>query len=348
MEGRVAPFAHHAHSSRVQAGAWSGWRVGRSVSASEVERTVSAVAERALHHGARAGLAALVESVVRLTETPGAALYAGDQRVAHAGVSLPVPARAHPLQMMKDGRTTLVLGTPCVDTSDRQHLARLTALGSALLACQAREDAARAEHKRLRLDRLRLMELLAHRERAWSRAAHDLRTPLLVMQGYIDMMTKGMAGALTPSMQRYLERMGRAAGEMNVRLQQRPSGEDVPAEDLRAALSAHFGPGRPGAARLELPPGPVLLRMPRAGSALLMRTLERLLSGAGASEVVLRVDAPDGVDAWRLLVQARTELPVPERALESLERLARRWQARVSVQETPGLELAVLLPRLPG
>jgi two-component system, OmpR family, sensor kinase len=39
---------------------------------------------------------------------------------------------------------------------------------------------------------------------------------------------------------------------------------------------------------------------------------------------------------------------VPPRALESLERLARRWQARVSVQETPGLELSVLLPRLPG
>ena len=192
------------------------------------------------------------------------------------------------------------------------------------------------------------MELLAHRERAWSRAAHDLRTPLLVMQGYIDMMTKGMAGVLTPSMQRYLERMGRAAGEMNARLQQRPSGEEIPAEDLRASLRATFGPGRNGAARVELPSGPVLLRMPRTGSALLVRTLERLLAGAGASEVVLRVDAPDGVDAWRLLVQARTQLPVPQRALESLERLARRWQARVSVQETPGLELSVLLPRLPG
>ncbi|WP_152622403.1 hypothetical protein [Archangium violaceum] len=92
----------------------------------------------------------------------------------------------------------------------------------------------------------------------------------------------------------------------------------------------------------------MLLKMPRTGSALLMRTLERLLSGAGASEVVLRVDAPDGVDAWRLLVQARTQLPLPGRALESLERLGRRWQARVSVQEGPGLELAVLLPRLPG
>ncbi|WP_160174525.1 histidine kinase dimerization/phospho-acceptor domain-containing protein [Archangium violaceum] len=196
-----------------------------------MERTVSAVAERALHHGARAGLSALVESVVRLTETPGAALYADGRCVALAGVAPPVPARAHPLQMMKHGRTALVLGTPCVDTEDRRHLARLTELGGALLACREREDAAKAEHKRLRLERLRLMERLAHRERAWSRAAHDLRTPLLVIQGYIDMMTKGMAGALTPSMQRYLERMGRAAGEMNVRLQQRPSGEDVPAED---------------------------------------------------------------------------------------------------------------------
>jgi len=285
---------------------------------------------------------------VRLTETPGAALYAGGQCVALAGTAPPVPARAHPLQMMKDGRTVLVLCTPCVDTTDRQHLHRLTALGSSLLACRAREEAARAEHKRLRLERLRLMEQLAHRERAWSRAAHDLRTPLLVMQGYIDMMTKGMAGVLTPAMQRYLERMGRAAGEMNVRLQQRPSGEDVPAEDLRASLSASFGPGRNSAARLELPPGPVLLRMPRTGSALLVRTLERLLSGAGASEVLLRVDSPDGVDAWRLLVQARAQLPVPEKALQSLERLARRWQVRVSVRETPELELTVLLPRLPG
>ncbi|MCY1076631.1 histidine kinase dimerization/phospho-acceptor domain-containing protein [Archangium lansingense] len=322
--------------------------MGRSVSASEVERTLSAVAERALHHGARAGLDALVESVVRLTEAPGAALYAGAQRVALAGVAPPVPARAHPLQMMKDGRTALVLGLPCVDAADRQHLARLTALGSALLACREREDAAQAEHKRLRLERLRLRELLSYRERAWSRAAHDLRTPLLVMHGYIDMMTKGMAGALTPSMQRYLERMGRAAGEMNVRLQQRPSGGDAPAEDLRASLSATFGPGRHGCARLELPSGPVLLRMPRTGSALLVRTLERLLSGARPSEVVLRVDAPDGVDAWRLLVQARTERPLPERALEGLERLARRWQARISVQEAPGFELSVLLPRLPG
>ncbi|HYO51873.1 histidine kinase dimerization/phospho-acceptor domain-containing protein [Archangium sp.] len=322
--------------------------MGRSVSASEVERTLSAVAEQALHHGARAGLDALVEAAVRLTETHGAALYAGGRRVALAGLAPPAPARAHPLQLLKEGRTALVLDAPCVDATDRQHLTRLAVLGGALLACLEREDAARTERKRLRQERLRLMELLAHRERAWSRAAHDLRTPLLVLQGYIDMMAKGMAGVLTPSMQRYLERMGRAAGELNVRLQQRPTGEDAPAEDLRPLLSATFGPGRPGSARLELPAGPVCIRAPRTGLALLVRTLERLLSGAGASEVVLRVDAPDGVDAWRLLIQARAERPLPERALESLERLARRWEARFSVRDSPEVELTVLLPRLPG
>ncbi|MGZ3457176.1 MAG: histidine kinase dimerization/phospho-acceptor domain-containing protein [Archangium sp.] len=332
----------------VRAGAWSGRREGRSVSASEVERTVSAVAERALHHGARAGLDALVEAAVRLTETSGAALYAGGRRVAITGLAPPVPARAHPLQLLEDGPTALVLGEPCGEASKRQHLLRLAVLGSALLACEAREDEARAERTRLRRERMRLRELLAHRERAWSRAAHDLRTPLLVIQGYIDMMAKGMAGVLTPSMQRYLERMGRAAGEMNARLQQRPTGDEAPAEDLRPLLSATFGPGRPGHARLELPAGPVRLQLPRAGQALLVRTLERLLSGAGASAVVLRVEAPEGTSGWRLHVQARAERPMPERARESLERLARRWEARLSVHESPGLELTVLLPRLPG
>ncbi|WNG49013.1 histidine kinase [Archangium minus] len=320
--------------------------MGRSVSASEVERTVSAIAERALHHGAQAGLDALMEAAMRLTKVHGAALYADGHRVALAGLEPPAPAQAHPLQLLKDGRTTLVLGEPCMDTADQQHLVRLAALGTALLASLAREDEARAERTRLRQERLRLREQLAHRDRAWSRAAHDLRTPLLVMQGYIDMMAKGMAGAITPAMQRYLERMARAAGEMNARLQHRPSGGDTPAADLRPLLNATFGSGRYGSARLELPSGSVRVRAPRVAVALLIRSLGRLLSGAGASAVVLRVDVPEEMNMWRLLVQARAERPLPERARESLERLARRCEARISWGEASGLELVVLLPRI--
>jgi signal transduction histidine kinase len=329
----------------VQAGAWSGRRVGRSASAFEVERTVSAIAERALHLGAREGLDALVEATVRLTETSGAALYAGSRRVALAGLAPPAPARAHPQQMMKDGRTVLVLGEPCVDTADRQLLARLAVLGTALLASQSREDASRAEQTRLRQERMRLKELQTHRERVLARAAHDLRTPLLVLQGYIDMMSKGMAGVLTPSMQRYLERMGRAATEMNVRLQ-RPPLDNVPVEDLRSLLSATFGPGRRASARLELPAEPVRVRAPRETLALLVRMLERLLVGAGASELVLRLEAQEGA-RWRLSLQARAELPLPKRTLGSLERLTRRLAAGLTVRGASDLELTVSLPSLP-
>ncbi len=318
--------------------------MGRSASAFEVERTLSAVAERALHHGARAGLVALVEAALHLTGTSGAALYAGGLRVAIAGLAPPAPERAPALQVLKEGRTALVLGE-LMEEDDRPCLQRLVALGEALLACQAREDAAHAEQLRLRQERLRARELRAHQERARSRAAHDLRTPLLVLQGYVDMMVKGMAGALTPSMQRYLERMSRASGELHARLRQLLPVEDAPAEDLRPLLRATFGPGRRASATLELPEGPVRVRAPRPALELLIRTLARLLTGAGASDLVLRVEAQDGAQ-WRLLVQAHTKQPPPERTRELLEKLTRRLEAQLSVRESAGLELTVLLPRL--
>jgi len=176
-------------------------------------------------------------------------------------------------------------------------------------------------------------------------AGLKLRTPLLVLQGYVDMMVKGMAGALTPAMQRYLERMSRASGELNARLQQLLPVEDAPAEDLRPLLRATFGPGRRGSAALELPDGPVRVRAPRPVLELLIRTLGRLLAGAGASDMVLRVEAQDGAQ-WRVLVQARVERTPPERTRELLEKLTRRVQGQLTVRESAGWELTVLLPRL--
>lgn len=285
-----------------------------------------------------------MEAALQLTEARGAALYAGGLRVALAGLAPPAPERAPALQVLKEGRTTLVLAGP-VDVADRPCLQRLVVMGEALLACQAREDAARAEQLQLRQERLRARELRAHQERARSKAAHDLRTPLLVLQGYVDMMIKGMAGALTPSMQRYLERMSRASAELHARLQQLHPVEDAPAEDLRPLLRATFEPGRRGSARLELPEGTVRVRAPRPLLELWIRTLERLLAGAGASDLVLRVEAQDGAQ-WRLLVQARSERPPPERTRALLEKLTRRMQAQLSMRESPGLELTVLLPQL--
>ncbi|WP_245919998.1 histidine kinase dimerization/phospho-acceptor domain-containing protein [Melittangium boletus] len=254
--------------------------------------------------------------------------------------------QAHPWQVFQEGSTILVVGEPCRDAATRHTLARLTGLGGALLASLAREEESQAERNRLRLERQRLKEALAHRERAWARAAHDLRTPLLVLQGYIEMMNKGIAGALTPAMQRYLDRMRQSAADLNTRLQQRQRGETFPSSDLRPLLNAAFGPGRPGAARLELPEEPIRVRAPRTTLALLVRALERLLVGAGASHTEMRVDVPDDSQMWRLCVQSQVERPLPERAMLSLERLARRGEVRLAVRRENGVELTVLLPRL--
>jgi len=320
--------------------------VGAGVGVSGMERLLSAIAEQALHHGARVGLNALMEAVVRLSGMSGAALYTDGRRVLRMGQAPPGLDQAHPWQVFQEGPTVLVVGEPCREAPLRRSLARLTGLGGALLASLAREEEAQAERNRLRLERQRLKELLAHRERAWARAAHDLRTPLLVLQGYIEMMNKGIAGTLTPAMQRYLDRMRQSATDLNTRLQQRQRGETVSSSDLRPLLNAAFGPGRPGAARLELPEEPIRVRAPRTTLALLVRALERLLVGAGASGTRMRVDVPDDSQVWRLCIQSQVERPLPERAMLSLERLARRGDVRLSVRREEGVELTVLLPRL--
>ncbi len=334
----------------VQAGAWIGWRVGRTVGAHEVERALSAVAGRALQHGVRAGLETLVEVAVELTAAPGAALHAGRRCLAHTGRKPPPPGRAHPLQVLRVGRTALVLAAPCIEP-ERRQLMRLVELGSRLLANHEREEALRAELLRLRRERLRLEERLGQREEGQARVAHDLRTPLMVLQGYLEMMNKGMGGPLTPAMQRYVDRMSRSVGELGTRLQQRSSkAESPPPEELRPLLCATFPPGQDARVPvgLELPEEPVHLRGARPELLLLVRTLSRLLAGAEAQGAVLRVDAVEGSELWRLHLQAEAGRPVPERPLRLLEQLARRMEATVSVQRAPRLELLLHLPRVPA
>jgi hypothetical protein len=331
----------------VRAGAWIGWRVGRTVSAHEVERALSAVAERALRHGVRAGLETLVKVAVELTAAPGAALHAGRGCLAHVGRKPPPPGKAHPLQVLRVGRMALVLAAPCMEP-ERRQLLRLVELGANLRAAQEREEALQAELMRLRRERLRLEERLGQREEGQARVAHDLRTPLMVLQGYLEMMNKGMGGPLTPAMQRYVDRMSRSVGELGTRLQQRsPKPESTPVEELRPLLCATFPPGQSARVpvRLELPEEPLLIRSARPELLLLVRTLSRLLAGVEPQEAVLRVDAVEGAELWRLHLQLEAGRPVPERPLRLLEQLARRMEAPLSVQRLPRLELLLHLPR---
>ena len=333
----------------VRAGAWSGWRVGRTVSVHELERALSAVAERALQHGVHAGLETLVEAAVELTAAPGAALHAGRRCLVHVGRKPPPPGKAHPLQVVRAGRMALVLAAPCAEP-ERHLLMRLVELGGRLLASHEREEALRAELMRLRRERLRLEERLGQREEGQARVAHDLRTPLMVLQGYLEMMNKGMGGPLTPALQRYVDRMNRSVGELGTRLQQRASSaESVLAEELRPLLCATFSPeqGARIPVQLELPEEPVLIRSARPELLLLARTLSRLLAGTQAQGAVLRVDAAEGSELWRLHLRAWTEHPAPERPLRLLEQLTRRLEGTLSVaQKAPRFELLLHLPRV--
>jgi signal transduction histidine kinase len=243
----------------------------------------------------------------------------------------------------------LVLAAPCAEP-ERHLLMRLVELGGRLLASHEREEALRAELMRLRRERLRLEERLGQREEGQARVAHDLRTPLMVLQGYLEMMNKGMGGPLTPALQRYVDRMNRSVGELGTRLQQRASSaESVLAEELRPLLCATFSPeqGARIPVQLELPEEPVLIRSARPELLLLARTLSRLLAGTQAQGAVLRVDAAEGSELWRLHLRAWTEHPAPERPLRLLEQLTRRLEGTLSVaQKAPRFELLLHLPRV--
>lgn len=55
-------------------------------------------------------------------------------------------------------------------------------------------------------------EPISHSEldAALRRARHDLKTPIAVLKGYVDMMLRGMGGDPSPTARRYLERMSDA------------------------------------------------------------------------------------------------------------------------------------------
>lgn len=58
--------------------------------------------------------------------------------------------------------------------------------------------------------RQNLREANRHRTALLSQARHDLRTPLTALKGYADMINRGMAGPVTPTLQRYVDRIGKA------------------------------------------------------------------------------------------------------------------------------------------
>lgn len=216
------------------------------------------------------------------------------------------------------------------------------------MAAHAREVDAGARQARLLEAKQRLEQTVAQQERRRSRAAHDLRTPLMVMKGYVDMMMKGTAGPLTPSMQRYLDRMQRVANDQGALIERRLAKVvDEGVEDLRPLLRATFIPavrgGRTVDVALTLPGRPVALKGPRADVELLVRTLARAVAASGAA-VAVRVEPAEDLGMWRLRVELRGGRPVPEKTAAVLRHLAQRLRGGLALPTEDGGELVVHLP----
>jgi signal transduction histidine kinase len=332
----------------VHAGALSGRREEEAPGAAEAERVLAAVAERALTQGARAGLDALLREALRLTGVAGIALYEGRVRITEAGLRPPPLSRARAAQVLRspDGRTVLVVHPERLAAEARELLARMARLASTLLAARRREAAVQSRQARLCRQVRHLEEALAHRERNRSRASHDLRTPLLVMKGYVDMMRKGMTGELTPTMSRYLERVMGATQDMGLLIAQRLA-PGSPPEDLLPLLREAFG-RLPASRSLSLHPERTVpaapLRGPRSLLVLLMQCLARGLAATGATQADVTLEPRETTRMWRLSLCTRVERALTFRVTQRLECLVQRLGGTLAIQGGPELELTLQLP----
>ncbi len=326
----------------VRAGAWMGRRIEDDLDA-RMETTLTAVAEQALRGGTRAGLEALLKASMRLTGATGAALYEGRVCVMKVGN---VPARR---AEARDTGTTkrpsvLEVWPAPLATSQRNVVARFSAFAPALLAAHAREVAQGARQARLLEAKLRLERTVKALDRRRSRAAHDLRTPLMVMKGYVDMLLKGTGGPLSAQAQRYLERIAKVAADQKELIDRRLSPPAPGLDDLRPVLTKAFAPMRGRATSALSLPGErtVPVRGTRADWELLARTLARGTAGAVAVDVHLGPALESS--HWLLRVRTCPGAALPARAEAVLRQLAGRLGGTLAVAVEPRLELTLRVP----
>jgi two-component system, OmpR family, sensor kinase len=332
----------------VRGGAFSGWRPEVIPGTAEVERVLTAVAERSLTDGARAGLDALLNEALRLTGGAGLALHEGRERVAEAGLLLPPLSRLRAAQVIPagDGRTSLAVVPERAAVEQREVLVRIAQLAGKLLAARRRERSLQERQASLSREVQRQRRELAYREGNRSRASHDLRTPVLVIQGYLDMMSKGLTGELTPSMKRYVERMQSATQDMALLISRQLARGGTP-EDLRSLLLEAFEPlTRSGKFTLNLECA--AKSVPVRGNGCLVQQLARLLardlSTSRARVVHLRIDAQEPMGMWRLCVSTDRPRLLQSRQMDRLDQLLHRLGGALSIQDEPPFELRLHLP----
>jgi two-component system OmpR family sensor kinase len=289
-----------------------------------------------------------MKEALRLTGVAGIALHEGRVRIAEAGLRLPPLSRLRASQVIPtgDGRATLGVLSERLGVEQREVLERIAQLAGTLLAARRREASLQERQSSLCQELRRLQRDLAYRESNRSRASHDLRTPLLVIQGYLEMMRKGMTGELTPTMERYVERMQSSAQNMAQLISRQLSRGGAP-EDLRALVLEAFEPvvqARNLSLHLECSAQWAPVRGPRSVVAQLARILARDLGTSRVSKVQVRIGEEERLGMWRLSVSTDRPRLLLARKVARMEQLLHRLGGTLSIQDEAPFELRLLLP----
>jgi len=196
-------------------------------------------------------------------------------------------------------------------------------------------------------------------EKAMRRAAHDLKAPLSAMKGYVDMMLRGMAGPLTPTMQRYLDRLSQAIEReralIDLLLHAPP--QRLAPVDLKQCVLASLDRSREAMDTKHLglefvaPLDPCQLQADRDTLELLVRRLIREMVRSAPQGAVIDVDLREEGPGWQLSLGLPGGLPGGTLNLQGgaiCNAIARRLGGSVDFACQGGAALRMILPRQPS
>ena len=216
-------------------------------------------------------------------------------------------------------------------------------LATALLERRARELASRRARHAALAARHRSASSGDDLERHLSRARHDLKAPLVPIKGYVDMMLGGMAGPLTPDMERFLVRTKEAVERLREMLEARLTAVLEPEVDLRGPISDAVAAQRRRGREVSwhAPPSACPARVERAG---VQWALHKLLGGVGgtsAPRAPLEVALLREEQGWGIYVRGDAFASVPARTARLCRALLARSGAELLTAER-GVKVRIL------
>lgn len=254
------------------------------------------------------------------------------------------------LPLLREGAVmgALAIEAPCSDVCTEALVVQLQRLTEDLLD---RAHRARAELQ-VRRRMAELEEDAARVEALLTRAAHDLKAPLVPMKGYVDMLLRGMAGPLNPTMERYLGNLKasverqRQLVEQCLSRERRGKGTDL-AQTLRVEGARFLATASARGVQLSMnAPSDCLVPARRSTVRLLARTLLREACACSPQGAALRIELSPGAKGFQLSMHCDRDVRPWRRGLAVCEEVIRRLGGQLQLPAERDVFFEALLPSL--